>query len=807
MSLHLHPENAAFKLGFNQIKNRLNELCLSSLGQSRVAALDFATDADVVASRLAQAGAFSTILENEENFPTDHYHDLSEPLEMLGIDNSAVDKEGLFKVMQVTRTIRDILNFFDKNSGRYAELEMLANQVTYDKRLLKSLEQVLDEEGEVKSSVSKSLKDIRKQITQRSKALDQEFDKILSRAQEKNWLSEESETIRHGRRVLAVEAVHKRQVRGYIHDESATGKTLFIEPQETANISNEIFELRQEEKQEVYRVLRDLTEKIRPFSEAIEAYQQLLAKLDFIRAKALLGRDLNANQPTITKEPRITLQEAVHPMLYRHNQAIGQKTVPISLSLNSEKGILVISGPNAGGKSVAMKTLGLIQMMAQAGLLIPAAATSQIGIFTNLFVDIGDDQSIENDLSTYSSHLKNMKLFTDKADEHTLFLIDEMGTGTDPELGGPIAEAILEQLNEQLAMGIVTTHYTNLKLYATEQPRLENGSMVFDKASLTPTYELAVGTPGSSYSFEVARNIGFQEEILQKAEQKVKREYQQLDELLSELEKTQYDARQKDEQLSRKQQQLDATLKKQKQLSEQLEKQKKQYLLDSKQSALTYLNQLNKQFENMIKEWRESEKAEKEEKRKAISKKIQQQRHNLEKDVANLEGQLEQKSKPEKSAEQTIQEGTPVKLKGGQQTGKVESMKGKKAVVIFDNLRTEANVKDLQPAEPEKATRGQAKASFRAQQQFDYQKIAQSFSTTLDIRGNDKATAQREVEQWIDKALLLNQQHQLKVLHGKGNGVLRNAVREKLKELNVVKTCYSDYPEYGGEGVTLVELS
>ncbi len=804
--MHLQPENAAFKLGFDQIKNRLNELCLSSLGQSRVAALDFATDADVVASRQAQAGAFSAILENEENFPTDHYHDLTEPLEMLGIENSAVDKLGLFKVMQVTRTIRDILNFFDKNGGRYAELEMLADQVTYEKRLLKSLEQVLDEEGEVKSSVSKSLKDIRKQITQRSKALDQEFEKVLSRIRESDWLSEEGESIRHGRRVLAVAAIHKRQVKGYIHDESATGKTLFIEPQETANISNEIFELRQEEKQEVYRILRDLTDKVRPYREAITAYQHLLAKLDFLRAKAMLGRELNANQPTITKEPSLTLQDAVNPMLYRHNQTIGQKTVPVSLSLNDDKGILVISGPNAGGKSVAMKTLGLIQMMAQAGLLIPAAATSQIGIFTKLFVDIGDDQSIENDLSTYSSHLKNMKLFTDRADERTLFLVDEMGTGTDPELGGPIAEAILEQLNEKQAMGIVTTHYTNLKLYATEQPRLENGSMVFDKASLTPTYELAVGTPGSSYSFEVARNIGFDEDILQKAEQKVKREYQRLDELLSELEKTQYDARQKDEQLSRKQQQLDSTLKKQKQLSDQLEKQKKQYLLDSKQSALTYLNQLNRQFENMIKEWRESEKAEKEEKRKAISKKIQQQRHNLEKDLANLEGQLEQKSKSEKSPEQKIQEGTPVKLKGGQQTGKVESMKGKKAVVIFDNLRTEANVKDLQTAEPEKVTRGQAKASFRAKQQFDYQKIAQSFSQTLDIRGNDKATAQREVEQWIDKALLLNQQ-QLKVLHGKGDGVLRNGVREKLKELNVVKTYYSDYPEYGGEGVTLVELN
>lgn len=807
--MHLYPENAAYKLGFDQIQERLYALCLSKLGQSRVSALELSTDADVVESRLAQAQAFAEILENEENFPTEHYHDLSEPLELLSIANSAVSKEGLFNVMQVTRTVRDILNFFDKNRERYPELAMLADQVTYDKRLLKSLEQVLDEEGEVKSSVSKTLKDIRKQIDSKARELDRAFQQAFDHAQRQKWLSEEGESIRHGRRVLAVEAVHKRQVKGYIHDESTTGKTLFIEPQETANISNEIFELRQEEKQEVYRILRTLTDKIRPYREALRAFQQLLAKLDFIRAKALLARELNARKPRVTKASEVHLKHAVNPMLYRHNQAVGQSTVPISLSLDNGKGILVISGPNAGGKSVAMKTLGLLQMMGQAGLLVPADQESQVGIFEQLFVDIGDDQSIENDLSTYSSHLKNMKYFTDYADEKTLFLIDEMGTGTDPELGGPIAEAILEALNQQQAFGVVTTHYTNLKLYATEQSRLENGSMVFDKNTLTPTYELAVGTPGSSYSFEVARNIGFREEILQKAEAKVKREYQQLDELLSELENTQYAARQKDEQLAKQQQQLDATLKKQQQLSRELEKQKKQYLRDSKQSALTYLNQLNRQFENMVKDWRESEKAEKEEKRKAISKKIQQQRRNLEKDVANLEGQLEEHTKREdqKSNPATIKEGSAVKLKGGQQTGTVESLKGgDKAVVIFDNLRTEANLKDLQPAKPDKSNRGQAKASFRAKQQFDYQEKARAFKPTLDIRGQDKATALREVEQWLDKAVLLNENH-LKILHGKGDGVLKNAVREKLKEFSFVQSTSGDYPENGGDGVTLVALN
>ena len=806
MSLHLYPTNAPQKLGFDQIITRLYELCLSNLGQSRVETLEFATDADVVASRQAQAGAFAQILASDEHFPTDHYYDLSDPLELLSIDNSAIPKEELYKVMQVVRTVRDILTFFDKSKGAYPELEMLADQVIYDKRILKDLERVLDEEGEVKSSVSKMLKDIRKQINQKASELDKQFQRELEAAQRKGWLSEEGESIRHGRRVLAVSAVHKKQVRGYIHDESTTGKTLFIEPQATATISNEIFELRQEEKQEVYRILREVTDKIRPFREYLAGYQTLLAKLDFIRAKAMLGRELDAQQPIITKQPEIALDGAVHPMLYRHNQASGQRTVPLSLTLTPDKGILVISGPNAGGKSVAMKTMGLLQMMAQAGLLVPASATSRIGIFRSLFVDIGDDQSIENDLSTYSSHLRNMKYFTDWSDSHTLFLVDEMGTGTDPELGGPIAEAILEQLNEQQAMGIVTTHYTNLKLYATEQPRLENGSMIFDKETLTPTYELAVGTPGSSYSFEVARNIGFQDAILQKAEQKVKREYQQLDELLSELEKSQYATKQKDEQLARQQKQLDATLKKQKQLSDQLEKNKTQYLLESKENALNYLNQLNRQFENMIKEWRESEKAEKEEKRKEISKKIQQQRRHLEKDVANLQNQVAGTEKPGGQASPAIVQGTHVKLKGGKQTGIVDEVKGNKATVIFDNLRTETSLKDLQPAKQEKKERGTPKASFRATQQFDYQEKAREFRTTLDIRGKDKHEAMREVEQWLDKAVLLNER-QLKVLHGKGSGVLRQAVRDKLQDFEVVKSCHSDYPEQGGEGVTLVELS
>lgn len=805
MSLHLYPTNAPQKLGFDQIITRLHELCISSLGQSRVETLEFATDADVVASRQAQARAFSEILASEENFPVDHYYELSEPLELLSIDNSAIPKEALFKVMAATRTVRDIVTFFEKTRGTYPELEMLADQVVYDKRILRALERVLDEDGEVKSSVSKALKDIRKQINQKSHELDKQFQQELAYAQRKGWLGEEGESIRHARRVLAVSAAHKKQVRGYIHDESTTGKTLFIEPQATATISNEIFELRQEEKQEVYRILREVTEKIRPFREYLASYQTLLAKLDFIRAKARLAKELNAQQPTVAKQPEVVLENAVHPMLYRHNQASGQPTVPLSLSLTPEKGILVISGPNAGGKSVAMKTLGLLQMMAQAGLLLPASASSRIGIFNSLFVDIGDDQSIENDLSTYSSHLRNMKYFTDWSDDRNLFLIDEMGTGTDPELGGPIAEAILEQLDQQKAMGVVTTHYTNLKLYATEQPRLENGSMIFDKETLTPTYELAIGTPGSSYSFEVARNIGFQDEILQKAEQKVKREYQQLDELLSELEKAQYATRQKDEQLARQQKQLDATLKKQQQLADQLERNKKQYLMESKQNALNYLNQLNRQFENMIKEWRESEKAEKEEKRKEISKKIQQQRRHLEKDVANLQQQVTNTEKAADQPAKTIEKGTPVKLKGGKQTGVVDELKGNKAVVIFDNLRTETSLKDLQPAKQEKNDTS-AKPSLRARQQFDYQEKAREFRPTLDVRGKSKDEATRLVEQWLDKAVLLNE-GQLKVLHGKGNGVLRQAVRDKLMDFDVVKQCHCDYPEQGGEGVTLVELS
>ena len=799
MSIRFYPQNTTQKLGFDKITNQLYGLCLSELGQERVQMLDFATNQNVIRHRLAQAREMAEILEKEENFPVDHYYAMDEPIEMLQIANSALSQEALFRVLLVTYTIRDMVNFFKKGQGTYPHLEKLLEQVDYEKTILSEIDKVLDQEGYIKSSVSRLLKDIRKSMNTKEQELDKKFQELFHKAREKGWLSEEGESMRNGRRVLAVSSVHKKQVKGVIHDESSTGKTMFIEPSETSDISNEIFELKQEEKREIYRILRDLTDKIRPYKDHIAQYQQLLAKIDFIRAKALLGQQLNGVQPVIMDYPEIYLNEAVHPLLYLHNQADKEETVPLSLSLNQEQGILLISGPNAGGKSVAMKTAGILQMMVQAGLLVPVKEDSQVGIFQKLFVDIGDDQSIENDLSTYSSHLSNMNYFTENADETTLFLIDELGTGTDPELGGPIAEAILEYLNNQKAFGIVTTHYTNLKLFATEQPRLQNGSMLFDKENLTPTYQLAIGTPGSSYSFEVARNIGFKEEILTLAQQKVKKEYKELDELLGELEKNKQATQEKDQQLARKQKQLDQTLKKHKQLSDQLEQNKKQYLLESKQNALNHLNKLNREFENLVKDWKESEKADKEGKRKHISKKLQQQKRNLEKDVDTLQQKVSDKEPAEEKSTNTIEEGSYVNLKGGNQTGVVQEIKGKKALVIFDNLKTETNLKDLQKTKTPRSERKQS------QRNFNWQEKAGEFKPTIDIRGKSKEEALNQLENWLDKAVLLNES-QLKILHGKGDGVLKNAIRKQLKAFDFVKDFYSDYPEQGGDGVTLVEI-
>ncbi len=799
MGIGFYPLNTDEKLGFDSIVSHLEALCLSTLGQQRVRALEFSDNPETIQQRLNQTTEFTEILEKKENFPTDHYYSLDEALEMLEIPNSVLSTEALFRIGLVTQTVHTLFDFFTKEKGAYPELENLVDQVGYEKSIKEEIEQVLDKEGEIKSGVSRYLRDIRKSISSKEGELDQKFQQILKQARDKGLLSEEGESIRHGRRVLAVSSMHKKQVKGIIHDESSTGKTLFIEPKETSDITNEIFELKQEEKREIHRILRELTEKIRPFTDHIAQYQTLLAKMDFIRAKALLAGKLNAVQPTIISRPELHLEDALHPLLYLHHKANNQYTVPLSFSLTDQKGILVISGPNAGGKSVAMKTVGLLQMMVQAGLLIPAKSSAQVGVFDKIFVDIGDDQSIENDLSTYSSHLSNMHYFTENANDRTLFLVDELGTGTDPELGGPIAEAILEYLNKLGAFGIVTTHYTNLKLFATEQERLENGSMVFDKENLAPTYQLAVGVPGSSYSFEVARNIGFKQEVIELAQQKVKKEYQELDELLGELEKSKQATWEKDQQLHRKQKQLDETLKKQKQLSHKLEQSQKQYLLESKQSALDYLNQLNRQFENLVKDWKESEKAEKEEKRKEISKKLQQQRKHLQKDVDTLQEKIHGQEETVQTEQDVIEAGSHVKLKGGKQTGVVQEIKGKKALVIFDNLKTETQIKELQKTT---ASRSEGKKS---QHNFNWQEKAGAFKPTIDVRGKSKNDALRVVETWLDKAVLLNES-QLKILHGKGDGVLRQAIRKKLKEFDFVKNFYSDYPEQGGDGVTLIEI-
>ncbi len=800
MTISFFPENSDQKLSFDKITNHLYDLCLSSLGASRINNLDFTTDPDTIRTRLKQAIQLKEILDKDENFPIDHYYQLDEAIEIMNIANSALTREGLYRILLVVRTVGEMVNFFKKDPGTYPELEKLIDEVDYEKTIEDSIDKVLDEDGEIKSNVSRYLKDVRKSISAKQQELDQKFQQLLKQARDKEWLSEEGESIRHGRRVLAVSSVHKKQVKGVIHDESATGKTLFIEPRETSDISNEIFELKQEEKREIYRILRELTEQIRPYTENIAQYQALLAKMDFIRAKALLARQLNAVQPAISPNAELNLQNALHPLLYLQHKANNEQTVPLSLSLDQDKGILVISGPNAGGKSVAMKTAGLLQMMVQAGLPIPAHANSQVGVFHKIFVDIGDDQSIENDLSTYSSHLKKMKYFTENADDRTLFLIDELGTGTDPELGGPIAEAILEYLNKEKAIGIVTTHYTNLKLFATEKDRLLNGSMIFDKENLTPTYQLAVETPGSSYSFEVARNIGFNEEILSMAQEKVKKEYKELDELLGELEKSRQATLEKDNALEQKQKQLDETLKKQKQLSRQLEQNKKQYLLDSKQNALKYLNQLNRQFENLVKDWKESEKAEKEGKRKNISKQLQQQKKNLEKDVNTLQENIDKQEADASPGKTPIEAGNYVKLKGGNQVGQVQEIKGNKAMVIFDNLKTETDLKELQKT---KAPGSERKNS---QRNFNWQEKAGEFKRTIDLRGKSKDEALQMVENWLDKAVLLNE-NQLKILHGKGDGVLREAIRSKLKNFDFVKDFYSDYPEQGGDGVTLIEIS
>jgi DNA mismatch repair protein MutS2 len=789
----LYPDSAVEKLELNKIVDQVAQNCKSPLGIRFLKKMSISVDYNFIMRALMQVKEFRTLLEFDESFPDDDFFDLAESLNYLEIANSVLNELQLLEILKFLKSIKNIHGYFDKRQSNYPNLEGLLEGEDFNDIALKQITAVLSEDGLVKKGVSTELDKIRSDITRTERSLEKKFQSVMLHAQGQGWLASGSESLKNGRRVLTLHAENKRNIKGIIHDESATGKTVFLEPEATIELSNDLFELKQEERREIFRILKMVSDKIRPEIPVIRFYQRVAGLYDFIKAKALLAKELNATMPELHKNPVLKLINAYHPVLLLHNRKLKRETVPLNVNLSPTERILVISGPNAGGKSVALKTIGLLQLMLQCGMLVPVHPDSSMGIFNTICIELGDEQSIENDLSTYSSHLLHMKEFERLANERTLFLIDEFGTGTDPMFGGAIAEAVLEALNDKHAFGVITTHYSNLKVFATHTKGILNGSMLFDMESLNPLYILKSGAAGSSFAFEIAKKIGLPEKVIQNSKSKVDQSYQNFDSLLATMETDKHWLEIKQKKLDADQQALDSLLKSYSRLKEDLEKHKQQVMLENKQKALSDLEKTNKKFENMIRELNTA--PENKPVQKTIRKELDIEKEKLHEEIKQIKKTVE----PEKVIPRELKVGAQVKVGNGKELGMVEEIRKDKALVSFKSLKTLVDIKELEVVKllEDNITRRFAN--------IDYTSISKDFSPSIDVRGKRVDEALSIVENQLDKALLLNFSS-LRILHGKGDGILRKTIRELLKKYDVVKEIKSENPDFGGEGVTLVEL-
>ncbi len=793
------PKDIYEKLEFDKILHLLMKECLGELGKEAIQALPFHSSKPILDSILQEVKEYKLSITEKDHFPLQAYEEIREDLKMLSIEDYVLPIEGLQRINNILISIQAIFKFF-KNSSRketYPSLHDIIRDVVFDPELISTIEKVIDEEGNIKPDASPDLLKIFKQKQSKERELDRQFRSIITHYRSKGWLTDNVESFRNGRRVLSVPAEYKRKIRGIIHDESATGRTVFIEPEGIIDINNDIFNLENEYKREIYRILKALSTTLRPYCLYLEEYLLLMIRFDVIQAKAQLAIKLNAEMPVVKPIPCFNVENGFHPLLFLKNKKEGKKTVPFNLTFHHNNRVLVLSGPNAGGKSITLKSVGLLQMMLQAGMLVPVEATSEMGLFEKIFADIGDQQSLEDDLSTYSSHLQNMKQFVDKANEKTLVLIDEFGSGTDPKIGGAIAESILRELSFKKIYGVITTHYSNLKVFAFKTRGIINGSMTFDKDNLSPTYELKVGRPGSSYAYEIAQKSGLSSKILKYARHKTGKNEKAVDQLLVDLQREKQELEEKIQTLENKEKQLDKLIKSYEVMEKDYEFKRKKLKLEAKQQALQQVAQENKKYEKLVREIKEEKNLEK---AKELAAQARQDRKQLSVEVNQLNEAVYYKKTSKLSIKKgEITVGDYVKLKTGGTTGKVESINKKSATILMGEMRMQVKLRDLEHAnEP---------LEIKRQKSIKINTLENNakFDSKLDLRGMRREEALKTIEVFIDEALL-SSAASLRIIHGKGNGVLRNAVKIKLKEYDVKFDIRHPEDEYGGDGVTLVDI-
>ncbi len=810
----VYPQNIEQKLGFDRIRELIAEQCVSSLGRAFVDKIRFSDDFKTIDRLVRQVAEFKLLLQTETGFPEQNYTDVSEALARAAIEGAFVSEEQFFEIKLSLRTIQQIIHFFKtKEETIFPELKTLVNNSlpsnetettkTDWSSIISQIDKIIDEKGRVRDSASPELMDIRRRLISEQSELRKTLDRILRTARNSGWIGDEmSLTIRDGRMVIPILSEHKRKLKGFVHDESATGQMAFIEPAEVLEANNEIRELEYKEKREIFKILEKLTTFIRPHIPSLKKAYLFLGIIDFIKAKAKLAIEMEATAPLLVETQAIEWYSAKHPLLYLSLKKQNKSVVPLSLSLDKEKRILLVSGPNAGGKSVMLKTIGLLQYMIQCGLLVPLSPDSKMGVFKNIFIDIGDEQSLENDLSTYSSHLTNMKYFVNFSNKFTLFLIDEFGTGTEPSLGGAIAESILEQLLKSNAFGVVNTHYTNLKVFADKQKGTLNGAMKFDAEHLEPLYALEVGKPGSSFALEVAQKIGLSKQIVENAKRKLGTQQIDFEKLIKELEIERKVFAEKNQEFVEKNNKLTQTLEQYQSLKDFLENEKKKILNEAKTQAKELLKETNRKIENTIREIKE-EKAEKD-----ITKLLRQDLNEFEEKQLKIQKVEEKKATKEELWEKTsgeIQINDYVRIIGQSAIGQVLAMKGKDIEVAIGELKTNIKLSRLEKMSKKEFKEATKEAIKPKVMGIDMNEKMANFSFNLDLRGKRSEEALGEVDNLMNDAIMLGYP-ELRIVHGKGDGILRKLIRQHLKNYKQVAGMTDEHADRGGQGVTIVKM-
>lgn len=785
----IYPQNSLQKLGFEDIKNTIRNLCISEMGRGMVEKIQFMSNYDQINKFLRQTSEFKNILQNDQPLPIQSFFDIKRLAEKAKIEGVFLSEEEIFQIYSSLQTVFAVIKYFEERTGLYPNLEALFEHLPIEKNILKHIEAVIDVKGKIKPNASRLLADISSAIAKAEQEARKKIDQIYKNAQQNNWVADGSLTVRDGRICIPILSENKRKLRGFVHDESASGQTVFIEPEEVFSLNNKIRDLEFDKRREIIRILTELTNQLRPYVPILLSYHGFLTKLDFVRAKALFAIQIDAEMPVLFNEARLKLINAKHPLLIINHKESGKPVVPLNMHLDTNVRILLVSGPNAGGKSVAMKTVGLLQIMTQAGLLIPAAAESEVGVFKQLFADIGDDQSIESDLSTYSAHLSKMKYFTENTNGKTLVLIDEFGTGTDPLFGGPIAEAVLEQINQKKSFGMITTHYSNLKLFANSAPGLENASMVFDNVNLKPMYMLEMGKPGSSYAFEIAQKIGLSQHLIDLAKSKISVQQRKVDTLLVDLERDKKEVFDQKIDLDKQRRKYNSLLAENEKLKAYYDENKRNLIREAKQEAQQIIKDANKLVENTISEIKEN---------KADKVKTQELRTELNKalKVNEIKPTL-----PKVEANQDeILVGDWVKLPDSESLAQVLEVAKDNLIVAFGELRSVIKKK--------RVIKVAAKEVPKEVKRFgtsSYTESVASFSPELDLRGKRGEEALAELERYFDRAVMFGFSN-FKIIHGKGDGILRKLIRNYLKKYNQVERMEDEHADRGGDGITYVYL-